>query len=69
MSGVASAIEKMQSLSPERVERVVTLIEDLAQLEAKEDAEDAVIAAQALARHKRDGGGLTLDELEKFLAS
>lgn len=51
MSSVTLAMEKMQSLSPERVDRVVALIEVLATLEAQEDAEDAAIFEAALAEH------------------
>jgi hypothetical protein len=46
---VADAIAKMQTLSAERAARVVSLIEDLAELEAREEAEDVAAAREALA--------------------
>ncbi len=52
MIAVADAVAKMQTLSDERAARVVSLIEDLADLEAREDAEDLAAAREALA----DGG-------------
>ncbi len=39
-----------QTLSEERAARVVALIEDLADLEAREDASDLAAAQEALAR-------------------
>ena len=66
MSAVIDAIEKMQTLSAERAQRVVSLIEDLADLEAREDAEDLAAAREALAEHRRAGEeSIALDELEK----
>ena len=50
MIAVADAVAKMQTLSEERAARVVSLIEDLADLEAREDAEDLAAAREALAR-------------------
>jgi len=50
VTAVADAIAKMQTLSEERAARVVSLIEDLADLEAREDAEDLAAARAALAR-------------------
>jgi hypothetical protein len=49
MPAVDEAFAKMQSLSEERAARVVSLIEDLADLEAREYAEDLAAARQALA--------------------
>jgi hypothetical protein len=49
MLAIADAVAKMQTLSEERVARVVSLIEDLAELEARENAEDLASARQALA--------------------
>jgi len=46
---VAEAMAKMQTLSEERAARVISLIEDLAELEAREDAEDLAAAREALA--------------------
>ena len=50
MIAVAEAVAKMQTLSDERAARVVSMIEDLAELEAREDAEDLAAAQAALAR-------------------
>lgn len=52
MIAISDAVAKMQTLSDERAARVVSLIEDLADLEAREDAEDLAAAREALA----DGG-------------
>ncbi len=49
MTAVSDAIAKMQTLSEERAARVVSLIEDLADLEARENAEDLAAAQAALA--------------------
>jgi hypothetical protein len=46
---LSEAIAKLQSLSPERAEKVASLIEDLAELEALENAEDLKAAREALA--------------------
>ena len=49
MIAVADAVSMLQALSEERAARVVSLIEDLAALEAREDAEDLAAAREALA--------------------
>ena len=49
MIAVSDALAKMQTLSEERTARVVSLIEDLADLEARENAEDLAAAKEALA--------------------
>ncbi len=49
MVAVSDAYAMMQTLSDERVSRVVSLIEDLADLEAREEAEDLAAAREALA--------------------
>ena len=49
MIGIHEAAAKMQTLSEERAARVVSLIEDLADLEARENAEDLAAAQTALA--------------------
>jgi len=49
MIAVADAIAKMQTLSAERAARVVSMIEDLAELEAREEAEDIAAGREALA--------------------
>lgn len=64
----ADAIAKMQSLSEERAARGVSLIEDLAGLEAREDAEDRAAARDAQAEYQKTGEAIPLDELEKRLA-
>ena len=50
MIAVADAVAKMQTLSEEWAARVVSMIEDLAELEARENAEDLAAAQAALAR-------------------
>ncbi len=52
MIAVSDAVAKLQTLSDERAARVVSLIEDLAEWEARENAEDLAAAREALA----DGG-------------
>ena len=49
MIAVSDAVAKMQTLSDERAARVVSMIEDLAELEARENAEDLAAAREALA--------------------
>jgi hypothetical protein len=49
MIGIAEAAAKMQTLSEERAARVVSHIEDLAELEARENAEDLAAARSAIA--------------------
>ena len=51
----AKAIAKLESLSEDRAKKVLSLIEDLAELEALEDAEDLKDACEALAEMKREG--------------
>jgi hypothetical protein len=58
------AYEKLASLSEERAKHVVSLIDDLAELEARENAEDLAAAKAALAN---PGETISLDELEKRL--
>jgi len=67
MIAVADAIAKLEALSEERAARVVSLIEDLAELEARENAEDLAAAHDGLAKHKRTGEAVSLDDLEKQL--
>ena len=59
--------KKMRSPSPERAARVASLIDDLAELEAREMAEDLTAARQSLAEYQRTGGAVSLDDLEKRL--
>jgi len=67
MIAVSDAVAKLQTLSEERVARVVSLIEDLAELEARENAEDLAVARESLAEFKRTGEAVSLDDLEKRL--
>ena len=67
MIAVTDAVAKMQTLSDERAARVVSLIEDLAELEARENAEDLAAAREALTEYRRTGEAITLDELDKRL--
>jgi hypothetical protein len=64
---VSEALAKMQTLSEERAARVISLIEDLADLEAREDAEDLAAANEALAEFRKTGEAIPLDKLEKQL--
>ena len=50
MLAASDLVSKLQSLSEERAARVVALVEDLVELEAREDAEDLEAARQAQAR-------------------
>ncbi len=67
MIAVADAVAKMQTLSDERAARVVSMIEDLAELEARENAEDLAAAREALTEYGKTGEAITLDELDKRL--
>jgi hypothetical protein len=49
---VAGAVAKLENLSQDRADRVLSLIEDLAELEALEDAEDLKEAREVLAEVK-----------------
>jgi hypothetical protein len=49
---VADVVAKLENLSQERADRVLFLIEDLAELEALEDAEDLKEAREVLAEVK-----------------
>jgi hypothetical protein len=64
---VSDALAKLQTLSEERVARVVSLIEDLAELQARENAEDLAAAHESLAEYKMTGEAVSLDDLEKRL--
>ena len=67
MIAVADVIEKMQSLSEERAARVVSLIEDLAELEARELAEDLADAKAAIAEYDRTGEAVPWEKLKAEL--
>jgi hypothetical protein len=67
MNAVSDAVAKLESLSEERAARVVSLIEDLAELEARENAEDLAAAREALTEYERTGEAISLDELDKQL--
>jgi hypothetical protein len=64
---VSDALAKLQTLSEERLSRVVSLIEDLAELQARENAEDLVAAHESLAEYRIRGEAVSLDDLEKRL--
>ena len=49
MVALNEAYAKLSALSDERAQRVLSLIEDLAELEARENAEDLAAAREALA--------------------
>lgn len=67
MVALNEAYAKLSALSEERARRVVELIEDLAELEAMEDAEDLAAAQKELAKINAGEETITLDELEKRL--
>jgi len=56
---------KLASLTEEQAKRVLSLIEDLADLEAREDAEDLTAAREALTEYEKTGEAIPLSELEK----
>jgi hypothetical protein len=58
------AAAKLQHLSEDRARRVVSLIDDLTQLELLENAEDLAAARATLAE---DGGWRSWDEVKKEL--
>ena len=68
MIEASEIVAKMQSLSEDRVARVVSLIEDLAELQARENEEDLAAARVSLAEYQTTGEAISLDELEKRLA-
>lgn len=49
MVALNEAYAKLSTLSDERAQRVLSLIEDLAELEARENAEDLAAARETLA--------------------
>jgi hypothetical protein len=67
MTSVADVVAKMQTLSEERVACVASLIDDLAELEARENAEDLAAGQAALAEYRKTGEAITLDELDRQL--
>jgi len=67
MVALNEAYAKLSALSDDRARRVVELIEDLAELEALEDAEDLAAALEARARIDAGEETISLNELEKRL--
>ena len=61
------AYSKLGALSEERARRVLELIEDLAELEARENAEDLAIAREALARIEAGEKTYPWEEVKKRL--
>jgi methionine synthase I (cobalamin-dependent) len=64
MSTIIEAVAKLENLSPDRANKVVSLIDDLAELEALETEADLKAARATLAS---PGQCITIDELEKRL--
>lgn len=60
MIGVEDAVGKLRNLSPERTQRVLALIEDLADLQAIEDKQDVEDALASLAE---PGDNISLEQL------
>jgi hypothetical protein len=67
MTAFPEALAKLETLSEERAARVISLIDDLAELEARENAEDLAAAREALAEYHKTGEAIPLAELEKRL--
>jgi methionine synthase I (cobalamin-dependent) len=65
MSTITEAVAKLENLSQDRANKVVSLIDDLSELEALETAADLKAARATLAN---PGECITIDELEKRLA-
>jgi hypothetical protein len=65
MSTITEAVAKLENLSQDRANKVVSLIDDLAELEALETAADLKEARATLAN---PGECITIDDLEKRLA-
>ena len=64
MIAVEEALIKLRSLSPDRSQHVLALIEDLAELQALENKQDVEDAQAALAEPGED---IPLDQLAKEL--
>ncbi len=64
MSTVLEAVAKLENLSVERANKVVSLIDDLAELETLENDADLKAARATLAH---PGECITVDELEQRL--
>jgi hypothetical protein len=64
MIAVEDAVSKLRSLSPDRSQRVLALLEDLAELQALEDKQDVEEARAALAEPGQD---IPLEQLAKEL--
>ena len=64
MIAFEDAVSKLRCLSPDRSQRVLALLEDLAELQALEDKQDVVEARAALAE---PGENIPLEQLAKEL--
>jgi hypothetical protein len=64
MIAVEEVVSKLKSLSPQRTQHVLALIEDLAELQALEDKQDLEDARAALAEPGED---IPLEQLAKEL--
>ena len=64
MIAVEEALGKLRSLSPDRTQHVLALIEDLAELQALEDRQDVQDARAALAEPGED---IPLDQVASEL--
>jgi hypothetical protein len=61
----ADAIIKLQKLSPERANKVFALIEDLAELETLENAQDLKEARESLAELEAKPGTVPYEQLRR----
>ena len=57
VTDVSNAVSKLQNLSEERASKVLSLFDDLAELEALEDADDLKDAREALAEMQAADSG------------
>ena len=67
MVALNEAYEKLASLSEERAKHVVSLIDDLAELEARENAEDLAKGREVLARIAAGEKTYPWEEMKKRL--
>ncbi|MGA3172582.1 MAG: hypothetical protein ABSE62_16395 [Chthoniobacteraceae bacterium] len=67
VTAVSDAMAKMQTLSEERAALVISLVEELAELEARENAEDLAAARKALAEYQKTGEAIPWEKVKAEL--